>query len=85
MPIHVDGRLWGMIAVGSGIEPLPPDTEHRMTEFTDLIATAIAKAQSRIGLMASRARAWWRRRVKCAGESSEIYTTVLNSDSSDWL
>ena len=56
MPIHVDGRLWGLIAVGSGIEPLPPDTEHRMTEFTDLIATAIATAQSRIELMASRAR-----------------------------
>lgn len=56
MPIHVDGRLWGLIAVGSGSGPLPPDTEQRMTEFTDLIATAVANAQSRAELMASRQR-----------------------------
>jgi signal transduction histidine kinase len=56
MPVHVNGRLWGMIAVGSGEGPLPPDTEQRMTEFTDLVATAIANAQSRAELMASRAR-----------------------------
>ena len=56
MPIHVHGRLWGMIAVGSGEGPLPPDTEHRMTEFTDLVATAVANAQTRAELMASRAR-----------------------------
>jgi len=56
MPIHVNGRLWGMIAVGSGCGPLPPDTEQRMTEFTELLATAIASAQSRAELMASRAR-----------------------------
>src|SRR5690349_23976528 len=27
LPIHVDGRLWGAIAVGSGQGPLPPGTE----------------------------------------------------------
>jgi signal transduction histidine kinase len=56
MPIHVHGQLWGMIAVGSGQRPLPPDTEDRMTEFTELVATAIANAQSRAELMNSRAR-----------------------------
>jgi signal transduction histidine kinase len=56
MPVHVNGRLWGMIAVGSGPGPLPPDTEQRMTEFTDLVATAVANAQSRAELMTSRAR-----------------------------
>jgi signal transduction histidine kinase len=56
MPIHVNGRLWGAIAVGSGEGPLPPDTEQRMTEFTDLVATAVANAQNRAELMASRAR-----------------------------
>jgi signal transduction histidine kinase len=55
-PVVVNGRLWGLIAVGSGEDPLPPDTEQRMTEFTDLLATAIANAQSRAELMASRAR-----------------------------
>jgi signal transduction histidine kinase len=54
MPIHVDGRLWGAIAVGSGQGPLPPETEQRMTEFTDLVATAVANAQNRGLLEASR-------------------------------
>jgi signal transduction histidine kinase len=56
MPVHVHGRLWGMIAVGSGHGPLPPDTEQRMSEFTELVATAVANAQSRAELMTSRAR-----------------------------
>jgi signal transduction histidine kinase len=54
LPIHVDGRLWGMIAVASGQAPLPPDTEQRMTEFTDLVATAVANAQNRAALETSR-------------------------------
>src|SRR5260370_15963775 len=54
MPIVVNGRLWGMIAVGSGEGSLPPDTEQRMTEFTDLVATAVANAQNRDLLETSR-------------------------------
>ena len=54
LPIHVNGRLWGGIAVGSGEGPLPPDTEQRMTEFTDLIATAVANAQNQATLEGSR-------------------------------
>jgi signal transduction histidine kinase len=54
LPIHVDGRLWGAIAAGSEQGPLPPDTEQRMTEFTDLVATAVANAQNRGALEASR-------------------------------
>jgi len=54
MPIHFDGRLWGMIAVGSAQGPLPPDTEQRMTEFTGLVAAAVANAQNRGLLEASR-------------------------------
>ena len=53
VPIHVDGRLWGMIAVGTGAGPLPPDAEQRMTEFTDLVATSVANAQNRGSLQAS--------------------------------
>jgi signal transduction histidine kinase len=56
LPIHVNGQLWGMIAVGSGQASLPPDTEQRMTEFTELVATAVANAQSRAELITSRAR-----------------------------
>ena len=56
VPIHVNGRLWGAIAVGSAEGPLPPDIEQRMTEFTDLVATAVANAQNRAELITSRAR-----------------------------
>jgi signal transduction histidine kinase len=56
MPILVDGRLWGMIAAGSGDGPPPDGIEQRMMEFTDLVATAVANAQNRAELVASRAR-----------------------------
>ena len=57
VPIVVDGRVWGMAAVGSAApEPLPPDTEARIGDFADLVATAIANAATRADLIASRAR-----------------------------
>jgi GAF domain-containing protein len=56
MPIVVNGQLWGMIAVGSADAPPPAGVEQRMMEFTDLVATAIANAQSRAEVIASRAR-----------------------------
>jgi signal transduction histidine kinase len=56
-PIIVEGRLWGAIAVGSTKpEPLPPGLELRLAEFTELVATAIANAESQAELTASRAR-----------------------------
>jgi signal transduction histidine kinase len=56
-PIIVQGRLWGVIAAGSTLEqPLPPDTDARLASFTELVATAIANAESRAALAASRAR-----------------------------
>jgi PAS domain S-box-containing protein len=57
VPIIVDGRVWGTAALGSlRPEPLPPDTEARMSDFADLVATAIANAATRAELIASRAR-----------------------------
>ena len=56
-PIIVEGRLWGVITADSTLEqPLPPDTEARLASFTDLVATAIANAESRAALAASRVR-----------------------------
>jgi signal transduction histidine kinase len=50
-PIMVEGRLWGVIAAGAqGEEPLPDDTEARLASFTDLLATAVANAESRAAL-----------------------------------
>jgi PAS domain S-box-containing protein len=47
-PIVVEGRLWGALAVHSKkSRPLPSDTESRIAQFTDLVGTAIANAESR--------------------------------------
>jgi signal transduction histidine kinase len=56
-PIIVEGSLWGVMGAGSTLEqPLPADTEARLASFTELLATAIANAESRAALAASRAR-----------------------------
>jgi signal transduction histidine kinase len=56
-PIVVDEQLWGVALVGtSGPEPLPSDSEARIAEFADLLATAIAASTARVELIASRAR-----------------------------
>ncbi len=56
-PISVEGRLWGVMIVASAREEaLPADTEARLAGFTELVATAIANAESRAELTASRAR-----------------------------
>jgi PAS domain S-box-containing protein len=47
-PIVVEGRLWGALAIHcKGREPLPRDTEARIEQFADLVATAIANAEAR--------------------------------------
>jgi signal transduction histidine kinase len=56
-PIVVGGRLWGVIAASRRIEePFPADTEAQIARFTELVATAIANAEARAELTASRAR-----------------------------
>jgi signal transduction histidine kinase len=57
VPVVVDGALWGVMAVGSrDSESLPSDLEDRLMNFTELLATAIANAEGRAELDASRAR-----------------------------
>jgi PAS domain S-box-containing protein len=47
-PILVAGDLWGALAVHSKqAEPLPANTELRLENFTELVATAISNAQAR--------------------------------------
>jgi signal transduction histidine kinase len=56
-PIVVEGRLWGGMSVSSRQPgPLPTDTESRIADFAELVATAIANAEGRAALAASRAR-----------------------------
>jgi signal transduction histidine kinase len=56
VPIRVEGRLWGIMGVGSRTGPLPTGTEARLADFTELAATAIANAEGQAELAASRAR-----------------------------
>jgi signal transduction histidine kinase len=50
-PIIVEGRLWGVMSAGSILgQRLPADTEARLASFTELLATAIANAESRAEL-----------------------------------
>jgi GAF domain-containing protein len=47
IPIAVGGRTWGAIVVSAtDAEPLPADTEGRLADFTELLATAIANSEA---------------------------------------
>ena len=63
-PIVVEDRLWGFVVTASPLDALAEGTESRLADFTELIATAIANADSRAELTASRAR------VVAAGDAS---------------
>jgi GAF domain-containing protein len=49
-PIFVEGEVWGAICVASVVPPLPPDTERRLDDFTELVATAIVNTDFREAL-----------------------------------
>jgi signal transduction histidine kinase len=56
-PIIVEDTLWGVaIAASARADRLPARSEERIAEFTELVATAIANAETRAELAASRAR-----------------------------
>lgn len=55
-PIVVAGRVWGVIVVMTRGDVLPVATEGRLAQFAELVAAAIANAESRAELTASRAR-----------------------------
>jgi PAS domain S-box-containing protein len=55
--IVVEGRVWGaMVAAWTQQQPVSASAEARMAQFTELVATAVANADSRAQLRASRAR-----------------------------
>ena len=56
-PIFVEGELWGALLVSSvKPEPFGPGVEHRIAAFAELTAQALANAEAREELRASRAR-----------------------------
>jgi PAS domain S-box-containing protein len=56
-PVALDGRLWGAVLVSSvNPEPFPAGAEQRIADFAELAAQALANAQAREELAASRMR-----------------------------
>jgi PAS domain S-box-containing protein len=55
VPIFVAGSLWGAVSIASET-PLPADAEDRLGAFCELVSLAVASAQARADLIASRAR-----------------------------
>jgi PAS domain S-box-containing protein len=54
-PIVVAGTPWGAVSIGSE-KPLPEESEVRLGAFCELVSLAVASAQARADLQASRAR-----------------------------
>jgi GAF domain-containing protein len=82
-PILVEGRLWGLVVAGTSCdEPLPPDAEAHLAGFTDLVATAIANAESRQARAALTDEQAALRRVATlvaeSPESEELFSAVAH-------
>ena len=81
-PISVEGRLWGTISI-SADEPLPRGTEERLARWSELLATAIANAESRDALarLADEQAALRRVAVLVARQPSpdEVFTAVTEA------
>jgi signal transduction histidine kinase len=56
VPIFVEGRLWGGLSTTTPGDPPQADAEERLAEFAKLAAAAIANAENKEKLRASRAR-----------------------------
>ena len=55
--VVVEDRAWGVVIAGTAHgTPLAPESQARIAQFTELVATAIANADNRAKLAASRAR-----------------------------
>ena len=79
-PILVGGRLWGAVAVHSKqAAPLPPDTESRIAQFADLVATAIANAEARAEVERLAAEQAALRRVATLVAEGALPTAVLDA------
>jgi signal transduction histidine kinase len=56
VPVIVEGQVWGALISSTPGDPLPADTENQLAEFAELAAAAIANAENKAKLRASRAR-----------------------------
>ncbi len=86
VPVTVEGTVWGMLSITSAGPPIPPGIESRLTQFAELVAAAIATAQNKNALLASRRRVLTtadetRRRVQRDvhdGAQQQLVHTIIN-------
>jgi len=76
-PIVVEGALWGAITTASRDGPLPSGAERRLTEFTELVATAVANTQAREHVVALAEEQGALRRVATLVAASAAPTDVV--------
>jgi GAF domain-containing protein/CHASE3 domain sensor protein len=80
-PIVVDGRLWGVVVVSSRDRVLPASTEQHLSDFTELVATAIANSEARteVGRLVDEQAALRRVATLVARESppEELFAAVV--------
>ena len=89
VPIVVEGRVWGAITTSTPDLPPPAGTEDRLAQFAKLAAAAIANAENKRKLIASRARVFatadeTRRRVQRDvhdGAQQRLVSTLIASSS----
>ena len=81
-PIVLDGHLWGALILRAAA-PFPDGAEDRLLQFAELAAQALANAEAREQLAASRARLV-RRATRSAAGWSATSTTAPSSGSSRW-
>src|SRR5262249_51231108 len=81
-PLVVEGALWGAITAVSVEGPLASSAERRLTEFTDLVATAVANAQAHVAVhTASNEQAALRRVATLVAAStapSDVFAAVTH-------
>jgi signal transduction histidine kinase len=56
VPITVERRTWGAVIIGASEAAPVPDVQARMTDFADLVATAVHNSETSAQLTRSRAR-----------------------------
>ncbi|MGN9909846.1 DUF4118 domain-containing protein [Phytohabitans sp. LJ34] len=56
IPVVAGGHTWGALTARRGSDGFPAGAERRIAEFSEIVAIAIANAESRTQLAASRAR-----------------------------
>ncbi len=56
VPVIVEGRIWGALTTSTDVAPLPQGLEERLEEFSALASAAIANAENKDKLTASRKR-----------------------------